>query len=99
MQKIRLAGDQPYNNDPWTYDCRIEATLRSGDVVTVHQRNPKGHPGNPASDEDIEQKFLKQVDGRIPASQSRTLLDTLWQLDKLDDIKKLFPMMLMPGNR
>jgi 2-methylcitrate dehydratase len=99
VQKIRLAGDQAYNNDPWTYDCRIEATLRSGDVVTVHQRNPKGHPGNPASDEDIEQKFLKQVDGRIPASQSRTLLDTLWQLDKLDDIKKLFPMMLMPGNR
>ena len=99
MQKIRLAGDKAYNNDPWTYDCRIEATLKSGQVIAVHQTNPKGHPANPMSDAEIEEKFLKQVDGILPKTQSRALLDQLWELEKLDDIQKLFPLMLVPVAR
>ena len=97
VQKIRLAGDQAYNNDPWTYDCRIEATLKSGAVVTAHQTNPKGHPANPMTDADIEEKFLKQVDGILPAKQSRALLDQLWELEKLHDFEKLFTLMQVPG--
>lgn len=98
VQKVRLAGDKAYNNDPWTYDCRIEATMKSGEVISVHQTNPKGHPKNPMSDQEIEAKFLKQVDGLLPKAQSRALLDQLWDLDKLDDIKKLFPLMLVPDS-
>ncbi len=99
VQKIRLAGDKAYNNDPWTYDCRIEATLKSGAVISVHQTNPKGHPANPMSDAEIEEKFLKQVDTILPKTQSRALLDQLWELEKLDDIQKLFALMLVPVPR
>ena len=99
VQKIRLAGDKEYNNDPWTYDCRIEATLKSGAVITVHQTNPKGHPANPMSDAEIEEKFLKQVDAMLPEKQSRALLDQLWELEKLNDIQRLFALMLVPVSR
>ena len=99
VQKIRLAGDPTYNNDPFTYDCRIEATLKSGAVVTVHQRNPKGHPGNPASDADLEEKFLKQVAPVLPRKRSRALLDRLWALEELDDLKQLYPLMRVRASR
>ena len=99
IRKIRFASDKAYRNDPRTFNCRIEATMKSGEVVAVHQTNPKGHPANPMSDREIEEKFLKQVQAVLPEKQSQALLDQLWQLEKLDHMKKLFGLMLVPVSR
>ncbi|MEI6121647.1 MAG: hypothetical protein WCP90_03960, partial [Opitutae bacterium] len=61
-----------------------------------HRTNPKGHPANPMSDHELEEKFLKQVDPVLPREQSRILLDQLWELENLDALKKLFVMMRVP---
>jgi hypothetical protein len=51
------------------------------------------------SDREIEEKFLKQADAaRLPQTQSRELLDRLWELEKLNDMQKVFPLMLVPNN-
>jgi len=93
MQRIRLEEDAAYTAAyPGTLNCRLEVTLDSGDVVTLHQVNPKGHPANPMSDQEIEDKFLRQVDALMPKPQSRALLDRLWTLEALDSIEKLFPL-------
>ena len=54
----------------------------------MSKANPKGHPANPMSDREIEEKFLNQVDAVLPAKQSRTLLDGLWEPDKMNDISE-----------
>jgi 2-methylcitrate dehydratase len=98
MRKIRFASDKNYKNDPRIFNCRIEATMKSGEVVAVHQTNPRGHPANPMSDSEIEEKFLKQIKGMIPDAQSRMLLDQLWALEKLQSMKPLFDLMMAPGS-
>ena len=97
VQKIRLEEDQAYTAAfPRTFHCRIEATLKSSAVVAVHKVNPKGHPANPMSDRELEEKFLKQVAGVLPEPQSRQLLDQLWELEKLDNMSRLFALMVLP---
>ncbi len=95
VQKVRLQEDEEYTAAfPKTFHCRIEAALKSGEKVCVHKINPKGHPANPMSDDEIAEKFLKQVDTVLPTRQGRSLLAQLWELEKIDDVKKLFPLML-----
>ncbi|MBI4330217.1 MAG: MmgE/PrpD family protein [Chloroflexi bacterium] len=95
-RKIRAQEDPEYTAAaPRVLNCRIEATLRSGKKVTVHRANPKGHPANPMTDGDIEDKFLKQVDPLLTGRQSRALLDRLWNLERLDGLGELFRLMLV----
>ena len=98
VQKIRLVGDKEYTAAyPRAFHCRLEVTLKSGEVLSVHKTNPKGHVANPMSDRELEEKFLEQAQGLLPRNQSRALLDRLWELDKLDDVGKLFALMLVPA--
>jgi len=98
VQKIRLEPDEAYTAVfPQTFNCRFEVTLKSGEMITLHRINPKGHPSNPMSDKDLEEKFLKQADCVLPKQQSRALLDQLWRLEKLSDLKQLFAQMVVPA--
>lgn len=97
IQKIRLEEDKEYTAAfPRTFLCRFEVTLNSRKVIIISKTNPKGHPANPMSDREIEEKFLDQVEAVLPTKQSRALLDTLWELDELNDMSKLFSLMLVP---
>lgn len=94
IQKIRMEEDKNYTASfPATFDCRFEVTLKSGKAVTIHQQNPKGHPANAMSDSELEEKFLRQVDSVILKKQAHALLDQLWELEKLGDIRALFSLM------
>lgn len=96
IKKIKLAEDTAYTAAyPRVLNCRIEATLKSGRVVTAHQTNPKGHPANPMSDQEIDDKFLSQAGHLLTEKQLRTLLDSLWNLERLDNLGALFSMMVV----
>lgn len=96
--KIELAEDPAFTAAfPRTFNCRIEVTLRTGEVRKVHQRNPKGHPDNPMSDREIEQKFERQAETvRLPHDRVRAILDRLWSVDELADISTLFELLRVP---
>jgi 2-methylcitrate dehydratase PrpD len=51
---------------------------------------PRGHPKNPLSDAEMEQKFTS-VSSRL-ASDRRALLDALWGLDKVEDVSALMKL-------
>ena len=92
--KIRFEEDPKYTAAfPRTFECRFDITLKSGKVVTVCQQNPKGHPANPMSDQDLEAKFLKQIDTVVAPQQARKLLDQLWDIERLNDLRVLFSSM------
>ncbi len=99
-RKIRIEEDMTFTAAfPRTFQCRIAVTTRSGGKITLQESNPRGHPSNPLSDQEIEEKFLKQTDPVLPGRQSRALLDQLWALEKIDDISRLFPLMRVPASR
>jgi 2-methylcitrate dehydratase len=98
VQKIRLEEDKAYTAAaPKTINCRIEATLKSGKVESVYQTNPRGHPTNPMTDDELVQKFMKQASPLLPMSQCEAILDQLWSLEKIKDLQKLLASMVVPG--
>ncbi len=98
-RKIRMQEDPAFTAAyPKTFHCRFEVTMKSGEVVTMEQTNPRGHPKNPMTDHEIEEKFLKQATvACIPEAQSRSLLAQLWRLEQVTELGTLFEMMRVPS--
>jgi 2-methylcitrate dehydratase len=95
--KVTMAEDPEFSKAfPQDYKVRFDVTMKSGDVVKVQQANSKGHPRNPMSDAEIEEKFLHQADAVLPREQSRALLTELWQLEKQSRLGRLFELMRIP---
>lgn len=99
IDRIHMDEDPAYSAAfPANYHVRMDATLKSGRVVSVHQVNPKGHPLNPMSDGEIETKFFKQAEAAgLPAAQGRALVEKIWQLEQVKDLSSLFPLMRLPA--
>lgn len=94
VQKVRYHHDPNYTSRfPTEFNVRFEVTLSSGGVVTVHERNPRGHPDNPMTDDEIEEKFAELALNRLAPERQRALLDQLWHIDELDHLNGLFSLM------
>lgn len=71
---------------PERFQCVMEITGRSGRRWRAHCENPKGHPGNPMSDREIEEKFLRLTHETLTPRQARATLDLLWGLENVRDV-------------
>jgi 2-methylcitrate dehydratase len=90
LQKLTMEEDPRYTQEwPKTFNCRIEVKDRSGQKLVQYQRNPKGHPANPMSDMEIEEKFLKLTQNILDHKQAQTVLDMFWHLEEIEDIGKI----------
>ena len=66
-----------------TYDCEV---LR-----------PKGHPMNPATELDVEEKFRSMAGKFMGERQLKQIIDTVYNLEKLDDIGELVRLLVVQG--
>lgn len=90
---IELIEDPAYTAGfPWQMACRFDLELRDGSHLSLVGANPKGHPRNPMSDEDIAEKFLRQVRPRLGAERADTLLDALWHLEHEPSLDRVFDL-------
>ena len=65
-------------------------------VLTVLAgENPKGHLGNPMSDVEIEEKFLKLVQKTLTVGQAGAALNLMWHLEEVDDVGKILEAVLV----
>ena len=63
--------------------------MQSGETHASEVRYPAGHEKNPMSDRDIERKFNELAAERLERAQCEQLLGTLWQLDRVTDVRTL----------
>jgi 2-methylcitrate dehydratase PrpD len=83
-----------------TLSCRLDITLTDGRVLSHTQRGFRGHPDNPdTDDEDVETKFLDNVDGVVEPSVAREIVELAGALDKLDDVTGLMRLTAGSGHR
>jgi 2-methylcitrate dehydratase len=68
---------------------RVTILMRSGDAHVAEVRYPKGHEKNPMSDREIEEKFIELCAGRLSAAQREKVIETLWQLEGVEDVRTL----------
>jgi len=69
---------------------RLKIHMKDGKIFQMTVTYPRGHAGNPMSDEEVENKFATLADGVIPEKLQRKLLDQMWSLDKAKDVRKLW---------
>jgi 2-methylcitrate dehydratase len=70
---------------------RVTIKLTSGQVFSAQVNDPKGHPKNPMSKEDIEAKFASLTRKYLAEDRRRRVLDQIWSFERIN------PSELMAG--
>jgi 2-methylcitrate dehydratase len=94
MKKIRVVRDEDFvDRYPAAMPTRITIRTREGKAYTKQKELPLGHPGNPMSDREVEGKFRSLVGRRLGRARTERLIQRVWQLDRLNDLGTLMPLM------
>ncbi len=90
MRKITVKPEPEFakakGNAPST---RLTVTLTDGTQIVTQVDDLPGFPGQPMDRADIERKFRGNVGDRWPKDRTDAVLQTLWTLEKIDDISAL----------
>jgi len=74
---------------PSADQARLAVTLDDGRQVVRQVDNLPGFPGQAMSRTDIERKFRGNVGQRWPKERTDAVLQALWALDKIEDVRSL----------
>jgi 2-methylcitrate dehydratase len=75
----------------------VEITTKKGQKYTCQVLHPKGHPMNPMTDADLEEKFRSMAGKLMGEQQMGRIIDTVYNLEKLDDIGELLRLLVIPA--
>jgi 2-methylcitrate dehydratase len=96
LKNTTLVEDPEYSREwPKTFNCRVEVTGKSGKKRVQHLKNPKGHPANPMSDSEMEEKFLKLSKDALTPEQAEAALKLLWRVEEVEDVGQIFEAVLV----
>ncbi len=96
LKKITVVEDKALSSMyPEAVPNRVTVKLSSGKVVSKQVNYHKGHPKNPMSDRDVEDKFQRLTRKFLDKNHARRILDAVWNLEKAKDVSKLVSMMTL----
>lgn len=96
LKKITVVEDKEMTGKyPEAVSNRITVTLSSGRVISKQVDYHKGHPKNPMSDKEIEDKFERLTKKYLSRSQSRKILASVWSLEKERDVGKTISLLTL----
>lgn len=86
----KISSERVYTDEypEMLYAC-LEVTMESGETIVEELRDPKGHPANPMTDEELEAKFHNLVGEHFTADEERRIVDRIWNIETEDDIGPL----------
>jgi 2-methylcitrate dehydratase len=89
-QRVRVEVDPDMDRMyPAAIPNRVEVVLKSGKLITGEMIYPKGHPMNPMTDREVEEKFRALSAWALTDKKADGILSRIWELEKLSDIKEL----------
>jgi 2-methylcitrate dehydratase len=74
---------------PGSVANRVTLVTSSGRKVSRQVNDPRGHPRNPMTDEEIEAKFLSLTRRFLTEDQAREVLGYVWRLEREGEISGL----------
>jgi len=96
LNKITVVEDKALSSMyPEAVANRVTVKLSSEKVVSKQVEYHKGHPKNPMSDQDVEEKFLRLTRRILDKNRARRILDATWNLEKAKDVSKVVSMMTL----
>ena len=77
---------------PAYYPARVTVKTKDGKTYVGEVKYPKGDPENPATKEEVIEKFLANASDSIGSVNARKIIDTVFAIEELDDISKLMEL-------
>lgn len=94
MDKIRVVPQLEFvGRYPESMPTRVSVKTASGKKYVKQVDDPLGHPRNPMSDRQVEDKFLALAAKPLGRVRARQVLELVWQLDRVKDIGVLMPLL------
>jgi 2-methylcitrate dehydratase len=87
IDKVTIEGDPELDKISPTGISEI--VTRQGKRYRLKVDYPKGHPLNPMTDQEIEEKFSSMAERLMSPSQTKAVFDVVWALENVDDIGAL----------
>jgi 2-methylcitrate dehydratase len=91
IDKTKIVEDDELNKGyPKGIPNDITITCTDGTKVNKRVDFPRGHAGNPMTDDEVVAKFKRMAGGVISDQTADRILETAWKLDTLPDVTPLF---------
>jgi 2-methylcitrate dehydratase PrpD len=94
-QKVQLLGDDELSRAMPSRQGIVELELSDGRRLRHHTRAVRGTPDNPMTRAEVDAKSADLMAPVIGRARSRKLCDAIWGLDRIDDVRKLRPLLSM----
>lgn len=91
-ERIEALGDASLTDVQRRWRCVMEVKLKDGRTLRHQTMAAKGSFENPLSRAEEEDKALDLLHPVLGKARSRALLDALWAIDTLSDVRKLRPL-------
>jgi 2-methylcitrate dehydratase PrpD len=93
-KKIDVQGDDALTKTMPARQAIVELTLRDGRTLRHHTVAVRGTAENPMTRAEVDAKGYDLLAPVIGKARARRLCDTVWNLDKLRDVRKLRPLLM-----
>ena len=94
IEKITVEADTTM-----PYSCLqgiSEITTKDGRTFRKHVVHPHGTGTDPLGDKELENKFREMASEYLPEKQMKQVIDTVWNLEKLDGLGSLMKLVVFP---
>jgi 2-methylcitrate dehydratase len=85
--------------DVGNYEGISEIVTKDGRRLRRRVDTPHGFGDDPLSDEELEQKFKEMAKKYMTEKQIRQIFDTVWNVERVDDMKKLTALMVFQNQQ
>src|SRR5439155_12501090 len=94
MQKVRMVEQGEFTDwYPQAMPTRVSVRTAAGKEYVKQVDFPLGHPRNPMSDREVEEKFRSLAAGTLDRARAGKVIDLVWKLDRLKEIGSLMPFL------
>lgn len=94
MKKIRIVAQPEFvGRYPHEMPTRLTVRTSTGREYQKEITLPLGHPKNPMSDQQIEEKFHTLVGNRLSRVRIKQIMRLVWELERVKDIRVLLSLM------
>ncbi len=91
LSKVHVICDESIP-EPGPY-CPVSVELNDGKRFTFTAKIAKGHPQNPMTENEVEDKFLGNAKSAIPARQAAELAAIVRDLESVDNVRRLIELL------
>jgi hypothetical protein len=90
---VELYGDDELQRAMPSRQGIVELTLRDGRALRHHTKAVRGTSDNPMTREEVDEKSFPLLAPVLGARRARGLIDAVWSLEKVRDVRALRPLL------